>query len=114
MDPGNHVVKRDSKHDIEMLDIDDAYMKRNGGYEDRDKGLTAAERYLNKGVVPDDLDGQGISGIMELVPSGNTQKPDVFRFLDLPREIRDHVCTLSGWFCHIKYEKFRFLTFIDT
>ena len=103
MNSGNYMVRRDSKHDIEMLDIDDVDINGKGGYEDRDKDFTAAERCPNKGVISDDLDGQGLSGIMELVPPGNTQKPDVFRFLDLPREIRDHVCTLSGWFCHTKH-----------
>ena len=104
MNSGNPVVRRDSKHDIEMLDIDDIYVNEKAGYEDRGKDLTAAERYLNRKAFPDDLDGQELSGIMELVPHGNTQKPDVFRFLDLPREIRDHVCTLSGWVCHTKHE----------
>lgn len=94
----NHIVRRGSKHDIEMLDIDDVYISRRAGHEDHDKGLTAAERCLNKGVVPDDLDGQGFNDSMELVPPGDTEKPDAFRFLDLPREIRDHVCTPSSLF----------------
>lgn len=102
MNSENHVIRRGSKHDIEMLDIDDVYINGKAGYEDHDKGLTAAERYLNKGVVPDDLHGQGLSDIMELVPPGNTEKPAAFRFLDLPREIRDYVWTPGGLFFHIK------------
>ena len=101
----NHMVRRGSKHDIEMLDIDDVYISGKAGYEDPDKGSTATERYLNKGVVPDDLNGQGLSDSMELVPPGNTGKPDAFRFLDLPREIRDHVCTPSGLFFPFKFER---------
>ena len=96
MNSENYVVRRGSKHDIEMLDIDDKYINGNAGYEDLDKGLTAAERYENEEVAPDDLNGQRLHDLMELVPSGNTHEPDVFRFLDLPREIRDNVCTLNG------------------
>ena len=96
MNAGNYVVRRGSKHDIEMLDIDDEYIIRIAGHQDQDKGLAAAERYGNEEVSPDDLAGQGLNDIMELVPPGNTQEPDVFRFLDFPREIRDNVCTLNG------------------
>ena len=96
MNPGNYMVRRGSKHDIEMLDIDDEYINGIAGHEDQDKGLAAAERYEKEEVTPDDLAGQGLIDIMELVPLGNTQEPDVFRFLDLPREIRDNVCTLKG------------------
>ena len=92
------MVRRSSKHDVEMLDIDDVYVNGKAEYENHDKGLTAAERYLDKGVVPDDLDGQGLSHNMELVPPGNTREPDSFRFLDLPREIRDHVWTPGSLF----------------
>lgn len=99
------MVRRGSKHDVEMLDIDDVYVKGNAEYENHDKELTAAERYLDKGVVLDNLDGQGLGDTMELVPSGNTEKLNAFRFLDLPREIRDHVWTSSGFFPHAKRER---------
>ena len=92
------MVRRSSKLDVEMLDIDDVYVNGKAEYENHDKGLTAAERYLDKGVVPGDLDGQGLSDNMELVPPGNTEKLNSFRFLDLPREIRDHVWTPRGLF----------------
>ena len=96
MNTGNYVVRRGSKHDIEMLDIDDECINGIAGHEDQDKELAAAERYGNEEVSPDDLTGQGPIDIMGLVPPGNTQEPDVFRFLDLPRETRDNVCTLNG------------------
>ena len=96
MNTGNYVVRRGSKHDIEMLDIDDEYINRIAGHEDQDKGLAAAERYENEEHSPDDQAGQGLIDIMDLVPPVNVQEPDVFRFLDLPREIRDNVCTLNG------------------
>ena len=96
MNTGSYVVRRGSKHDIEMLDIDDEYSNRIVGHEDQDKGLAAAERYGNEEISPDDLGGQGLVDTMELVPPSNTQEPDVFRFLDLPREIRDNVCTFNG------------------
>ena len=96
MNSGYHSIRRGSKHDIEMLDFDDEHIIGKAGYEDQDKRLTAVERYRNEEVGPDDLDGQGLIDIMELLPPSNTQKPDVFRFLDLPREIRDNVCALNG------------------
>ena len=96
MNSENYVVRRGSKHDIQMLDIDDEYINGKARYEDQDKGLTAAERYENEEVAADDLDGQELLDIMELVPPGGTQERDVFRILDLPREIRDNVCTLNG------------------
>ncbi len=96
MNSGDDLIRRGLKHDTEMLDIDDEYINGKAECEGQDKGLTAVERYKNEEVGPDDLDGQGLNDIMELVPSSNTQKPDVFRFLNLPREIRDNVCTLNG------------------
>ena len=96
MNSENYVPRRGSKHDIEMLDMEDEYINGKAGYEDQDKGSTAAERYENEEVAPDDLAGQELIHIMELLPPGNTQEPDVFRFLDLPREIRDNVCTIHG------------------
>ena len=108
-----YVVRRGSKHDIEMLDIHDEYINGEAG-EDQDKGLTAAERYENEGVAADDLDDQRLLDIKELVPPGNTQGRDVFRILDLPREIRDNVCTLNGCYIIQRWDKFRFLTFTDT
>ena len=96
MNSENYVVRRGSKHDIEMLDIDDESINGKAGYQDQGKGLTAADKYEDKEHAPDDLAGQGLIDIMELEPPGNTQEPDVFRFLDLPREIRDNVCTLNS------------------
>ena len=95
MNSESYVVRRGSKHDIEMLDIDDEYIIGKAGHEDQEKGLTAADKYENEEIALDDIASQGIIDIMELEPSGKTQEPDVFRFLDLPREIRDNVCTLT-------------------
>ena len=96
MNSENYVVRRGSKHDIEMLDIDDEYINGKAGHEDQEAGLSAADKYENEEIGLDDLAGQELIDIMELEPSGDTQEPDIFRFLDLPREIRDNVCTLNG------------------
>ena len=96
MNSESYVVRRGSKHDIEMLDIDDEYINGKAGHEDQEKGLTAADKYENEEIALDDIASQGIIDIMELEPSGKTQEPDVFQFLDLPREIRDNVCTRTG------------------
>ena len=96
MNSESYVVRRGSKHDIEMLDIDDEYINGKAGHEDQEKGLTAADKYENEEIALEHIASQGIIDIMELEPSGKTQEPDVFRFLDLPREIRDNVCTLTG------------------
>ena len=92
------MVRRSSKHDVEMLDIDDVYVNGKAEYGNHDEGLTAAERRLDEGDVPHDLDGEGLSDYMNLAAPGNTQKPNSFRFLDLPREIRDHVWTPNSLF----------------
>ena len=64
---------------------------------DDDVDMTVSERRQDAEYGLKDIDGKGNIDLIELVTIESTGKPEVFRFLDLPREIRDNVCSLNSF-----------------